>query len=75
MNPTATTAQVTTVIEGAYAGLDSANVTDLDIEPGTDANGAAFADLSMRYDIDLQFVLFQLENIELEANRRVFLQL
>ncbi len=61
-------------VENREFGLRSDLVTEPTINHGTDANGMAFADISMSYAVPLNFIFFETPPVTLTETRRVFTQ-
>ena len=72
IHPQPTDAQIEAKINGERWGLDGAR---LDIAPPARgaANGSPYIELRMTYDVNLNFIFFDIGPVELTQSRRVYL--
>lgn len=71
--PRPTTQEITDKIAASRFGLDPAKLEAPVVVYGNTA-GADFAEITMRYNVTLDFIFFDIPPITLQEKRRVFLQ-
>ena len=64
--------QITSFITSSRFGLDPDNVDTPEIAHGT-ADGANYVDITVTYTVDLNFVFFTIDDVELTESRRAFI--
>lgn len=67
--------RIAEVIMDSRFGMKAANiVADPEIVHGTDENGLSYADISLSYEVPLNFIFFETPPVTLTETRRVFTQ-
>ena len=61
-------------INGKVVGLEQRYITAPTITHGTDASGNTYADITMKYDVPLNFIFVKTPAVKLTETRRVFTQ-